>query len=333
MNLMFWKKKTGAGEEVKNEPGTPAKPGLAARLKLQIAALAMHFKKAPAFHADEEQASDVPGGSKKPDGAAAIKPDLESPDTEAPAKPGLAVRIKLQLITLIQRFRKTPAPDDAEEHADEADESPEPEAYAKPGLFMRIKAGFAAFSREIKGSAPATDEGEDADSHGRSRNLPDEGELPVSETAAAPARPRKWLVVGGSIFIVVLLLVDIAFNFWLSYEPRQKRWGTRHDITSISSRPSESESMPENSRNEVEALQLKNAELQARIKALKGEPPQQRPNAQPAWQPGGESTPLSSVNGELMVGNKDAQATAMTLKEAIEAMNADSGDHAKKPAK
>jgi len=356
MNLMFWKKKTGAGEEAENareylaastklresldfsatkqgiaernpespEPKTPAKPGLAAWMKLRLTALTRHFKKAPTFHADEVHAPDALGDSERSDAAASIEPDLESP-----SRPRLAVRIKLQFITLVRRFRKTPALDVVEKHAVEAGESPRSDATAKPGLLMRIKAGFVAFIREIKApTAPTTSEEDEAVSHGHSMDSDN-----VGETAAEPARPRKWLIVGGSVFIVTLLLIDIAMNLWLTYEPPQKRWGTRHDATSISSRPSKSESSPEEPRNEIEALQKKNAELQTRIEALKKELPQQQPYAPPAWQNSGGGTPSSSVSGEMMVGNKDPQATAMTLKEAIEAMNASSGEHAKKPAK
>ncbi len=363
MNLMFWKKKTGAGAEAENtrenlaanpkpresldfvaakqggaehgtEPSDPeaidqAKLGLVARLKLRLTALTVHFRKAPAFCADEEQVPDAPVGSGRPDDAAAAEPDME-----APAKPGLAVRMKLRLIALARRFKKAPAPE-AEEDEDRAgrdDESPAPETPAKPGLFMRIKAGFAAFVREFKGSAaPAASEDRDADSHGRSGAEP-EGEPPEEVSATEPVRSRKWLVIGGSIVIVVLLLVDIAMTFWMTYEPRQKRWGTRHDITSITSRTIRPESEPEKPQTEVEALMKENAELQARIEVLNKEPPQQRPYVTPTRQTG-ESAPSSSVSGELMIGNNDPKAAAMSLKEAIEAMNADPGESAKKLAK
>lgn len=371
MNLMFWKKKTGAGEEAENtrenlaantklresldfvaakqavaernpglsdpeatDPELPAKPGLVARLKLRLTALNRHFRKAPAFRADEDHVPDAPGGSGKPDDAAATEPEMEPPDMEAPAKPGLAVRMKLRLIALTRRFRKTPAPDaeEDEDRAGQAGESPAPETPAKPGLFMRIKTGLAAFVREFKASAaPAADEDGDADSHGRSGAAP-EGDHPEEVSGAEPVRSRKWLVIGGALGLLVLLLVGIAVTFWLTYEPPQKRWGTRHDMTTITSRAIRPESAPEKPQTEAEALKKENTELQARIEALKKEPPQQRPYAPPARQTGG-STPSSSVSGELMVGNKDPKTAAMSLKEAIEAMNAESSEYDKKPAK
>lgn len=296
MNLMFWKKKTGT-EETGLE--TPEKPGLVARMKLLLGNLTRPFKKTPVFRAEVEP--DLPGGSEEPDAAAFVEPE-----PEAPAKPGLTVRMKSRFIALVQRFRETPA---------------------KPGLPMRIKAEFVAFIRKLK--APAAGEEEEAGTHGRSAALPEEGETTTGETAAGPVRSRKWLVVSGSILIVVLLVVDIAITLWLSYESPQKRWGTRHDT--ISSLPGESESMPEEPRSEVEALRKENAGLQAQIEALRKEQ-QRRPYAPPAWQTGEGNMPSYSASGEMAVGSSDPKAAAMTLKEAIEAMNASSGDYDKKPA-
>ncbi|MDD5383675.1 MAG: hypothetical protein PHG89_02190 [Gallionella sp.] len=292
MNLMFWKKKTGSGEEAENsqenlamstklresldfattkqdiaernpeppKPETPAKPGLVARLKLRLTALTRHFKKTPAFRTDEDHAPDALGGSEKPDDAAAIEPDLESPDMEAPTKPGLVVWVKLRLITLTRRFKKMSAPD------------------------------------------------------------------------AEPVRSNKRLVIGGAIGLLVLLLVGIGIAIWPVFPPPQERRDTRHDATTITSRPSQLESAPEKSQTEIEMLKKENAELQARIEALKKELPQQQSYVPSARHTGG-NVPSSSVSGEMMIGNKDPKDTAMTLKEAIEAMNASLGDHAKKPAK
>lgn len=364
MNLMFWKKKTSADEEAargnlavnakpresldfvaakkgatghstepsepsgadETIPGTPDKPGLAARLKLWLNGLSSRFKKAPAFRAKAEP--EAPVSPEKPRDAASVEAE-----PEASAKLGLGIRIKLQLITLVRRFRKTPAPGAESEPDGEAGESPASETTAKPGLFMRIKAGFAAFAREIKSpAAPAADEEEEAGSHGRSTAMPEE-EFLEDELGDKPVHSRKWLVVGGSALIVILLIVDISITLWLAYEPPQKRWGTRHDITSISSRPLDSEAAPEATLNEAEALRKENAELQARIEALKNAQPQQRPYAPPAWQTGVKSAPSSSVGGETTVDSKDPKAAAMTLKEAIEAMNAGADDYQKKPAK
>lgn len=270
MNLMFWKKKTGAGEEAENaqeDLAVNTKPGLAAWMKLRLAALTGHFKKTPEFCAEEDRAPEAPSGSEKPGNAAAIEPDLEPPDMEAPARPGLIVWVKLRLIALIRRFKKTPVSDIAEG---------------------------------------------------------DEEDAPEIE----PARSKKRLVIGGAIGLLVLLLAGIGISLRPAAPPPQGQPDTRRDAA----RPREPAPAPEKPPSEIEALKKENAELHARIEALKKELPQQQSSVPSARYTGGDA-PSSSASGEMMIGNKDPKATAMTLKEAIEAMNASSGDHAKKPAK
>ena len=79
----------------------------------------------------------------------------------------------------------------------------------------------------------------------------------------------------------------------------------------------------------IDALTKKNNELQAQIEALKKKQ-QQQPSASPANQAAGKAQPPIR-SGEIAIGNKNLKV--MTLKEVIEAMNADSGDPPKKPAK
>ena len=55
--------------------------------------------------------------------------------------------------------------------------------------------------------------------------------------------------------------------------------------------------------------------------------------AQPAKQRTGNSGPPISSKGEVVVDSKNPKSTAMSLKEAIEVMNAESGEPAKKPAR
>ena len=367
MNLLFWKKKTGAGEEEENaledsatnstslespdfdmteqyiaeqdpeltSQKIAARPGLVARL---LGTLTRPFNKPPAFHAEGDHIPEAPGGSEKLDDVTAIEPDLESSD-----KPGLAVRMKSRLIAMTSIFRKTPAPDAEkdEDHADKADESPAPETPAKPGLFMRIKAGFAAFVREFKTpAAPAASEDDEHEEGSRSRYeaVPD-GEDANGVSDSQPVRSKKWLRTGGAIFLLVLLLSGIGVVIWLIFTPPQIRSGTRHGITTTSriirpeSAPKKSQiSAPEKPQTEVEVIKKENAELPARIEAPKKEPPQQQPYV-PTVRPNEGNAPSSSVSGEMMISGKDPKAAAMSLKEAIKAMNASSGDRGKKPAK
>ncbi len=79
---------------------------------------------------------------------------------------------------------------------------------------------------------------------------------------------------------------------------------------------------------ELHALRKKNEELQAQLEALEN---------QQAAQPSAESRIANTENnespapisGEVAIGSKDPKANAMTLKQAIEAMNAASGDYEK----
>ena len=326
MNLMFWKKKTGAAEQAGNAPEnlavnskapktldfvaatrntaernpkpseteapdivetaqeTTSKPGWSAWVKLQISNLTQRFKKAPAFRADVE-----PNTRSSPE----EQDDLASTATEAPDRPVLAIRLKMQLAALVQRFRKTPAADPNEDD-------------------------------------------EKKSSIGRSEVSPkDELE---GEAEIVPTHPRKRLVIGGAIGLPVLLLAGIVIVYLPISEPPPQRLGTRHDTTSIASHSAvtgtasdESQaSAPKEPLSETEILKKENAELQARIEALEKAQP---PAAPPAWQPGGKGAYAPSASGEIMLGSENPQSAAMSLKEAIEAMNASSGGYNNKPAK
>ncbi|MHB0924907.1 MAG: coiled-coil domain-containing protein [Gallionellaceae bacterium] len=190
------------------------------------------------------------------------------------------------------------------------------EAPARPGLIVWVKLRLVALIRCFK-KTPVSDiaEGDEEDS-----------------PEIKPARSKKRLVIGGAIGLLVLLLAGIGIAIRPAAPPPQEQPDTRRDVATIASRPGEPAPAPEKPPSEIEALKKENAELHARIEALKKELPQQQSYVPPTRYTGGD-VPSSSVSGEMMIGNKDPKATAMTLKEAIEAMNASSGDHAKKPAK
>jgi len=191
-------------------------------------------------------------------------------------------------------------------------------ANTKPGVAVRMALLLTALTMRFK-KTPISDVAEG-----------DEEDAPEIN----PARSKKWLIIGGSIGLLVLLLAGIGFALWPAAPPHQEQPDTGHDAA----RPSEpapvepQPAAPDKPQSEIEALKKENAELHARIEALRKELPQQQPHVPVARHVGGNA-PLSSAGGEMMIGNKDSKDTAMTLKEAIEAMNASSGDHTKKPAK
>jgi hypothetical protein len=81
----------------------------------------------------------------------------------------------------------------------------------------------------------------------------------------------------------------------------------------------------------IDALTKQNNELQAQIEALK-KIQQQQLSASQANQATSNAQPPAR-SGDIAIGNKNPKATAMTLKEVIEAMNAGSDDAPKKAAK
>jgi hypothetical protein len=78
---------------------------------------------------------------------------------------------------------------------------------------------------------------------------------------------------------------------------------------------------------EIAALKKEKAKLERELNALKNA--QRR--AATAGRPQGRQAP--ALGGSVTVPSNDPKATADTLKSAIEAMNAGTGDHQKKPAK
>lgn len=81
----------------------------------------------------------------------------------------------------------------------------------------------------------------------------------------------------------------------------------------------------------INALTKKNNELQVQIEAFKKKQ-QQLPSASTANQAAGKAQPPAR-SGNIAIGSKNPKAAAMTLKEAIEAMNESSGDPPNKAAK
>jgi len=203
----------------------------------------------------------------------------ESPDQEAPMKPGLAARIKSLLAALVKRFKKPPAFSAAEDQAPDASERSEP--------------------------------------------------TPKNTSSQKPINLKKRLIIGGAIGLLILLLSGIGFAVWkiLLSTPKQDIDTPATAETSHPVQPVPHTAIP---RAEIDALRKKNIELQAEIEALKKEQQPQQSSTESTAQQTSDNISSSSISGEITVDNKDPKATAMSLKEAIEAMNAGSGDYDKK---
>jgi hypothetical protein len=203
--------------------------------------------------------------------------------------------------------------------------SADSEATKKPGLFAKISSLFTALIRHFK-KPPAfnAEENQATDSTEHPESDQDN-----STPSAVPPTLNRRLIIAGIIGLLILSLSGIGFAVWKFFLPPPQ------EEANIPAKPAP---QTEAARAKIEALKKKNEELQAQIEALKKEQPQQeatesqQPVEPTAKQPK-ENALSSSDSGDLMIDNKDPKATAMSLKEAIEAMNEGYGDYGKKRGK
>ncbi|TAN83874.1 MAG: hypothetical protein EPN14_02705 [Gallionella sp.] len=196
----------------------------------------------------------------------------------------------------------------------------EPETPDKPGLVARMKAGFAAVAMRFK-KAPAPDAGENESPEAAPADAPE------NAPDISPAPSRKRLAIGGAAGLLVLAL--LGFAAWKIFPSKKHENGA--PAAAETSHAIQPASHAGTSQAEIWALKEKNAELQTQIDALKKVQVQQQPPNPPDQGATGAAPPPPG-SGEVTVGNKDPKAAAASLKEAIEAMNANSGGYAKKPA-
>lgn len=299
MNLMFWRKKTSAGAEAEIAP------------------------------------ENIAQNTRQPEPSGAGETRL---GTTAQQK--LVPRIKSWFGALASRFKRTPAFRAEVEPGVSADPkqldeaaSGFPEAPANPQLSTRIKLRFIALARRF-GNKPATGDAEDMEKKGlpdRSKTMPETGRSD-EEPEAVPVHSRKRLVIGGAIGLLVFLLAGVVIAYWPIFgAPPQQKYA-HQETASLPAHPVDAGSAPAEPLSEVESLRKKNAELQAHIEALEMKQ-QQQLSAPPARQPGGRGANALSASGEVIVDSNNPKSSAMSLKEAIETMNASSGDYKKPPPK
>lgn len=205
--------------------------------------------------------------------------------------------------------------------------SSDAEAAAKPGLIARIFSPFVALIRRFKKTPAFTaEEDQTTDASGQSESSHEDA------PATSPPNLKKRLIIGGVIGLLILSLAGIGFAVWKMFlsAPVEEN----EDTPAVVEAPRSAQPTPPAGASlaEIEALRKKNEELRAQVEALKKEPPRQQPTESTAQQ-SGDNIRLSSDSGEIMIDNKDPKTTAMSLKEAIEAMNEESGGYDKKSAK
>lgn len=401
MNLMFWKKKpdtvTGAEDvhrdasvnkeaqeppdstaakqeapESNSEPPeqeAPVKVGLVARMKSRFTSFARYFRKTPAFQAGEEQVSDAPGDSKtSPDDAAAksFDPDLSAPETQA--KPGLAAQIKSRFAALIQRFKKAPVPDAAEDQGKETqrrskdDSGGTEETPEKPSLVSRVRSSLAAFVAHYKKYlmftllllllagivysvwdiifpplvrkptphkvAKPDIEAPAPQAHEPASQVQEAAPQAQESVPQAPEQTHQAHVAASQPQEAAPLTDIKAIN--KSEEARARAEALKKQSEEMQAQAEALRNESEVAQARAEELRKKEEEEKARAEALRKKSEAEKKARTEALR---KSSRQQLPPGEIAVGSSDAKASTQSLKEAIEAMNDGSGGRTQKPAR
>lgn len=175
----------------------------------------------------------------------------------------------------------------------------------------------------------------------------DEQEAESSDaTHVRAARTKKRMLVFGGVGVLVLVLSGVAVVVWkLFFSPppaavlieTQKNTvmlPSPHKAKTLIKLPDIEVSKTQAEQVELKTLKKKNAELEAELNALKQQESRQLPSATlPVPAVPAQSAVGSGASGTLVIDSAHPKETAMSLKAAIEAMNAGTGDYAKAPAK
>lgn len=187
--------------------------------------------------------------------------------------------------------------------------------------------------------------GESGDADASAAAAP-QGEPGEESSSTESARPKKWLAIAAaSGLLLVALLVAVLMTYRTTPEPAEEAATAEvhEDAGDGAEKDAKEDGAAAQPEHEI-AVQPESASASATESAATAtpeqantethaEPPLQTPQLPAASPPYAEKTPPLAVGGEVTIGNENPKATAMTLKEAIEAMNAASGDYRKKPAK
>lgn len=300
MNLKFWKKKAAA------EGDAEAAPGVFARIKAHVAALIGRIKPPQPFKAEVPASAEAGAAS-----AEAVPASAENPATEPDAATLGATRRWMDVLLrmrsgLTALFWKPVA---LPEGAEQGDAPPARRLNLLAVgvlllLLLLIAFGYAAWTIARSSPDPENDVTElIEDKHANDAPLPIV--MPVSAPEAASEVPAVSVPVD----------TDAASTVPHA-EPAASSARAAAPVSHVP-------------MTEVEALRQKNAELEARLEALKKA--EQSSSVSVKLYPG--SGKGVNAGGVATVGNSDPKAAAMTLKEAIEAMNAGTGNDRKQPAR
>ena len=341
--------------------GDPEKPGLIARLKSKFTALFSRSKKSGAAKDDKaEEQSEEPGD------------ESATTAEEAPVKPGLIARIKSKLSGLLGRFRKpSQKASDAKEHDQPAEKPAETsgnesqqtsgnsageakEEPKKPGMIERLKPVLASLGAKLLSSVS------------RLFALLSEymiywlsalavillvGLIFAARDIIFPPLVRKTTSSDPAKYVKPVPASAPEAAPTLEAEPDPNA-SPQVAAEIFQKKSEEAKAKAEALIKEAEELQKKSEEAKARAEALKKKEEEERAQAEAlrkkqeeerasryrnqSGSSGQQTTGGTKVmpgSNEWTAGSKDPKATAKTLKEAIEAMNAESSGNISRPAK
>lgn len=209
--------------------------------------------------------------------------------------------------------------------ANTAEETPKAQ-----GLLARIRSGFAVWgSRFRKTPEPIAEEDKPTDTDIPHSPKPGSESSTCEAADKQPGRSKKRLIVG-SVIGLFLLLAILGLAAWKFFSPPSVQDTAEHDTDS----PSQTAHIqPEKPQTKTGDDDKKSGELQTHADTAKKELPQPQETISLPEQQSKKSDLQTSGSGEITVGNNDPKATAISLKEAIEAMNAGTGTPARKSTK
>lgn len=345
MNLMFWKKKPGNGNGAKDAHGgssmnkkeresldfaaakqqssesnpespnpespeqdAPVETGLAARIKSKFTSFTQHFRKEPVFRAGEDYAA--PTSDSKP------------ADPETPATPGLVERIKsnafisqhkkllistllpLSLIVIVYAawniVFSPPASEPALHSTDEALVHEPPPPIKSPHAVSPQSEQPQTEAEVPKKKSEEAQASVDAPKKEGSEPIQTEADMFKKKSEEAQARVEPPKKEGAE-------------------QPQAEAKALIETSKDVQARAEELKKKSEAAQAQAEALKKESEAAQARAEELrKKEEEKARVDAL-------KKSRQTYSRGEITVGNDDPEAAAKSLKEAIEAMNADSG--------
>lgn len=309
MNLKFWKK-IPPQDEADDTP-----PGLLARLKTRVSLLTERFKPTPPFQAEvteDESAS------------ASESPDTNTESPEIAIQSGMIVRMRTVFSAALQWIKTAASPDSGSRT----------KLIVGAGALLLTLLGIIGFAawKFMSPAHHAADSAQHADVQKTStRPIDRPASEPVATLTESNAPQEK-------VEDPLSHAPDLAASAPIAIAPAIQSTSATHATSTHDKHPAPAEThLPAATEQlapasltpeaEIAKLRKEKAELQKKLNDLRNE--KRKAAATNSLHSG--KTP--ALGGSVTVPSNDPKATVDTLKSAIDAMNAGTGDFQKKPAK